>query len=477
MSVIKEIIRETELTNELANGSGAFKVNGTQYTFQGDCSLLAVARAVVEPLVPDGEKYKIHIKELYRPSLDDLQYESNSLTLMVLQNDDFHDTYSDMKSELESHGYSQIDRFREYFMKQFSIKGQEAACAYVNEEYKSTVVIVATIGPQKFHLLCSSVLSLVPYFRKQEDIISEDHKAILQSFMEPDSGKFIALIAKEAKKYDFKTEYIKSALKGFKTGSLERRLSDIRGKLESNKRRIENLLRDIANHSEEARTLRAEETGLVLAIDNTEEKPLSDIFINSKDIEFVCINDGTITFDVSTKMVSFDSDTAERMLDNKHSTFYDPDGVSNPEEKILPEDMKMLMKAIFVDQTLGLNMSARYKLGMDGGISGCRGIIELKTKYPTSYANPHIFHYNCMGDYADQIAATIQSGDYEMSIMMCVASCGSLNVSDSSVMNQMMTDIYLERDDVNLRCVVLPNDDVVTFKEAIEYLKGEHVNE
>ena len=87
--------------------------------------------------------------------------------------------------------------------------------------------------------------------------------------------------------------------------------------------------------------------------------------------------------------------------------------------------------------------------------------------------NTHIDRFSCMGSYQNTINRMLKENDYISAIEQCVASCKSLNFADSTVMSEFMCRMYglQGHTNVNNRCLELPNGQIVTPKEAADWLR------
>ena len=77
-----------------------------------------------------------------------------------------------------------------------------------------------------------------------------------------------------------------------------------------------------------------------------------------------------------------------------------------------------------------------------------------------------------MGNYSATINQLLKDNDYIGAIEQCIASCKSLNFGDSTVMEEFMLRLYgISDQHVNIRCIELPNGEVVTPKNAVKWLR------
>ena len=82
------------------------------------------------------------------------------------------------------------------------------------------------------------------------------------------------------------------------------------------------------------------------------------------------------------------------------------------------------------------------------------------------FRSPHIQNHACMGGYVETINILLADRNYIGAIEQCVASCKSLNFTDTTVMGEFMKTMWQSP----IKCVELPDGRVVSAAEAIKWL-------
>ena len=195
-----------------------------------------------------------------------------------------------------------------------------------------------------------------------------------------------------------------------------------------------------------------------------------EYFLVNKNLVLESTRGNDITFSVSTYLEYFDEDAAETMINKKDSYLYER-GRSN----IPVEDMRSLLKAIFIDQKLRIKTCASYTITIPGGVHANSGH-TFGHEFSASMPNPHIQYYSCLGNYTRQIIEFMSNGNYIGAIEQCVASAKSLGFHDSTVMERFMGILYGNDTSCNNRCIEVPTGEILKPKEAILWLR-EHADE
>ena len=203
--------------------------------------------------------------------------------------------------------------------------------------------------------------------------------------------------------------------------------------------------------------------GLKMKIEESDNNSeIMDYFLCNKRLFLKEATDnGTIEFVVKDYVTYFDEEMVERVLGNERSYIYSHSRDYNK------SDVKKLMRAIFIDQTLKLKFCAAYMLDIRNQRLRALSDYDFGDDINGAIPNFHIQGYSCLGNYERIINESMRKNDYIGVLEQCVASCKSLNFSDSTVMETFMSRFASNRN----KCIELPNGDAVTFSDAIKFLK------
>ena len=84
--------------------------------------------------------------------------------------------------------------------------------------------------------------------------------------------------------------------------------------------------------------------------------------------------------------------------------------------------------------------------------------------------NPHISHYECLGNYSRRINEHLSKSDYIGVLENAIASAMSVNVTDSPVLRSFVIDIF---SGVGGSCFELEDGRKMNIQEVREYVKKE----
>lgn len=487
--MFKDIVQRTEFTSDIANEVFS---NITSDRFDRDTSFRSTLRALLAPRIGRDDRIDLSICK-YAYSSSDLSGASinSALGAVTPYNLDLiHDriiitnfAHSEQEAnyawmelikstwEDRRQGWQRLEKVTDFFRKTFYV------LCYINPHSRSVAIYTEGMDVRKMHYLQCSILAFLPWYFSPEDGLTPLELELINSLREKTPDKYLECIAKIAEQYDFRTEMIRRSLAGFE----QRFEIDERERERNNLDRIDRDLRDLRSRMEAYYTARRESElrilGLTEKIESmSDESELMDYFIHNKMIDFDSLDDSSLTFSAHTFIEFFDEDIAERAIRNKSSYIYRPGHAVHSEHPIAPDDMAMLMNAVFIDRSLRIKTCAAYTLYLNTGrVDGVRRH-EYNKSCSQHTPNVHIDQYGCIGSYESHINECLQNRDYIGAIEQCVASCKSLNFGDSTVMEEFMRRMYgtsRYSESVNVRCIELPDNTVATPLEAIEFLKKE----
>ena len=236
---------------------------------------------------------------------------------------------------------------------------------------------------------------------------------------------------------------------------------------------IDNLEEEISRYLSDKREADTMLLGIETKIAQEQENEDSEImqyFLCNKKLQLNTVNDSIMTFSCEDYLTYFDEEMAKSMIDNPRSYVYVPNGRAC-NNYIKAEDMKRLMYAIFIDQTLRIKFCAAYQFELGRRVRALSGF-DYDSNFKNCMPNPHTDHYSCMGNYEREITNRIRENDYIGAIEQAIASCKSLNFGDSTVMKRFIEQMYGLDGYTHNVCVELPDGKFVTPKEAAEFLKN-----
>ena len=485
--MFKKSIAITPLTTDTAND---YFQNIRGNKFGQDNSFLATLRALVAPRIKDGESINLNFtssnynsdaissvpadravnaicSDMLRDSDGNLVVHSftssqeNNLANMRLIESRFTSCYP---------GYHRLEKGRDFYRKSFAVD------CYINAERKNVAVFVDNLDNKKLHYLQVSILAFLPWYFNPEDGVSELEMELLYSLRETSPDKYENCITRIAEQYDFRTARVRKLLRGFETRYEQLECDRVKNEIQRCDMEIDRLNNSIGAMFGKRNDFCIRLLGLERKIaEGGEESEIMDYFLCNGKLYLENVTNNDMYFCVRDYLEYFDPEMAERSISNYRSYVY-PDGADSSYRGISANDMKMLMMEIFVSETprLRIRFCAAYRFDLNGSVSAMQGH-EFPMEYADCMPNTHINRFSCMGNYQATINNLLKNRNYIGALEQCIASCKSLNFGDSTVMREFMSTMW-GGNDVNNRCIELPDGSVVKPIEAIRWLKQQENN-
>lgn len=191
--MFKTSITSTPFTSEAAN---SFFQNITGSYFGNDCSFLSTLRALVAPRIKEDESVYLtfgstnydgntirNVPAERAVSAICSSYQMNASGALIV-----HSFNADQNSNLACMQivedkftsiypeYHRLDKVKAFYRKSFNVD------CYINPDKKSVIVFVDNLDVKKMHYLQVSILAFMPWYLNQDDGLTEDELALMQSF-------------------------------------------------------------------------------------------------------------------------------------------------------------------------------------------------------------------------------------------------------------------------------------------------------
>ena len=485
--MFKAVINSSPLVSDVAND---YFQNITGDSFQSDVSFLATLRALVAPRMQEGDSIYVNyrrsnftaddvrnigLKKFVRTYIFDDTYVSNGTITIHNCTGNQDGNYATIEAVKSTFcdvypKWHRLEKVTDFFRKQFYV------VCFIDPESKRVFIIADNMDIRKHHYLQCSILAFLPWYFDPEKGVTELEMNLIKSLREKSPNMYEDCIAEIARQYDFKTARVRKLLAGFETRFERQECEKIRGNIQSIDYNIDSLSSQIADYLKRRRDNEIKLLGLETRIaKGNEESEIMEYFLSNDKLHLESVNNSTMTFVATGYLEFFDEEYAKSVIDNDDSYVYLPRG-RRCNNYIQHDDMKMLMEAIFLKQSIRIKMCAAYRFEFGVQVAGLKGY-HYSSDFREFTPNTHIDAYQCLGNYRQAINQLIKDNNYIMALEQCIASVKSLNFGDSTVMSEFMSRMYGISDyNVNIRCIELPDGRVVEPKEAIEYLKSE-VNE
>lgn len=473
-------ITSTPLTNDAANAYFNNRIFGN--TWNRDITFLATLRALLDTRMSEDDVVELYfttssysqrdlVNASERSAINAVGcIRDNTVSVHSFCNGtpDINTAWMDFVEknfERLRPGWHRLEKVTMFFRKAFKV------LCYINPETRNVSIFVDNLDTTHMHYLQCGIFSFMPWYFNQEAGVSELEMDLIKSLRNKTPDKYQECIAKIAERYDFKTARIRQLLAGFETRYERVQLDDIRYRLQSTINSINEMNDRISSYLRQQRDYEVELLGYETKIAQSqgEDSEIMEYFLCNKHLNLESVDDTRMKFVVTDYVSYFDEEIIRRVLDNPTSFIYRTDGRDHG-NIISHDDMKLLMEAIFIDETLKMRFCAAYQFELGGNVQALSNYnypAECREYMP----NPHIDRYRCMGNYGKIINERLRDHDYIGAIEQCIASCKSLNFGDSPVMSDFMNRMYGLGGYGAVKCIELPDGKIVTPKDAIKYLK------
>ena len=432
----------------------------------GDVVLESVIRALLYPRMSDDESLTLAYTPcrsvgLYKDGENEEEEKRRYFekligktcdTLESIQNYFLLANTSDYAVDFIEHNFPLTDKFKKiekvsvFYQKSFKV------VCYCCPENRTTIVFMNNCSIESLHYLGVSVLTMFPWFFDPKKGITELEKKLLESLREKSPDSFLKCMKEYENVYDVRSIFLQK-LAGFEKKVEEREIQKINSDIDYVDGEIQNLERRIADYLRSRREYEDRLIGFQLKADESENE-LMEYFKCNKHVSLEYVNNDRVGFVATAIVDNFDEDMAETMLNNSSSFVYRSNTRYNN------DDIKMLIKAIFIDRTIKLKFCEAFELDASGNVTPLAGYDYDETKYGDCMPNPHIDRYSCLGNYRQEITECAKHRNYVGVIGLCINSAASLNWGDSTVMEEFFR--RLNRSD--RACFITPEGEVVNVK-------------
>ena len=481
--MFRACIQKTPLTSDAAND---FFQNITGSSYGGDVSFLATLRALLTDRMKEGDEISVRfsVSTYSKQTLTGASDESvvsaicrsfiaeeriNTICVHSFSSDHESNLYNmeiiERAFENKYPGYHCLGKVSEFYKKSFAV------LCYINPDMRDVVLFVDNLDLRRLHYLQVSILAFLPWYFNPGQGISDLEMKLIYSLRETTPDKYMDCLNQIASKYDFRSAQIKKLLTGFELRFEKEECDRERQRSLDCVSEINSLNERIGELIAHKRNLDISILGLMKKIeDGGDDSEIMDYFLCNHKLTLESVDGTSMSFAVKDYITYFDSEMAERTIDNQNSYVYEGGGHSRTGK----DDMKMLLKEIFVSDAprIRIKTCASYSFNINGSVHP-NGDHNFGFEFSDCMPNPHIDRYSCMGNYTRTINNLLTDRNYIGAIEQCVASCKSLNWGDSAVMSVFM-DTMWGHGGYNNRCLELQNGSVVKPADAIKWLKEQN---
>lgn len=435
--------------------------------FNGDMSFAATARALLLPRIGDDRIRIRYNSSTYRRS----QFQNNDFKIMAMHmvrditaqnqltihnlramgDDDraaAFEAFDDPEHGLVASykGFVEHETIKKFM---YDNADQTKVRVYINEDLKSTIILVDSLTVRRWHL----IESLLPqyfkwYFKDQPLVLGSEEHNLLKSLTVRNPTEYQRLIEEFADKYDMRGLLIKQVLFEFERHARGAQLDIVVNSLSDLHEHMRDLMEEYARLLNRADELNMQEIGLREAMNNAGAgSELVDYFNANKTLTPVRTEDTRFDFIVKTYLDSFDLDMYDKMSRRPMSHIFEGYSIHKADFKT-PKARKKLLDVIFSDDPLlRVKMCAIYSLDIRGHVrtySGYTFPADCSDRLP----NPHLQHHACIGNHERFIIERLNAGDTLGAIEQCISSAKSLNLGEGLTVRPFLADLFNSDDKI-----------------------------
>ena len=331
----------------------------------------------------------------------------------------------------------------------------------INEKERRTVIYVSALSVRVFQIFGGMLSRLAPWYFKEKPLTGDERAAALALLRGDES--FAAAEAAFSERFDFRTNEIRSMIRGFSVSFYERQLRDMEKNLERKERDYNMAYDRCVTALRELRDLQEKHTAATLMRDKKDtsaEDALIEYCIRNRAVHLDSVENSSIVFYVLTYLGFYDVRLAENVIRVKDSPVYRYSHLPSP------KDTERFFRALFLDETIRLRMRAAYRLNFSEYRAD--GIMDFQ--YGPDAAeyldNTHISRASCIGGHRNASVDMMRAGDYTGAINEFVVSAGNISIGDGAIFGTFVDDLTRS----SRKCIELPDGTLVTPQQASEWL-------
>lgn len=442
------------------------KITGT--SVNNDWSFLATLRAFLGKRIGDKSMafFPMALRNTGEFSAEELKLGCDCLRLIYFRNvrGEIDEAVATIREAIDHiDGFTSVTKVTQFFSGAFPVY------AWSCEERNAAVILTGTVDTRKLHVLQACIPTVLPwYFPNVEDgkKYTDDEYALCNSLNKSTPDEYKAVIRRIAAQYDIREVVVRKKLTGItkrfheiELKNAERSIEDYEYRICEAYAQIDDLLRDRENTMTRVYGLKARLS------EGGAGNDLVDYFLYNRGVDLKSVDGTSVEFTAFGYLENWDDDRAECIIDNLDSYPYDEAANYGFDR----EDIQRLFNAVFMDRSIRIRIYADYQIDLGGSVN-TRQFESHNVDLITYLPNPHIYHYDCLGDYKRRILECLHGGSVVQAFEYCVASSRSLNWSDSTVLTRFMRDICDDMDD--LACFELPDGTNVDIHQAITWCKS-----
>lgn len=308
-------------------------------------------------------------------------------------------------------------------------------------------------------------LLLKPYTDKENSFLSKLSDAVCKDSLTQleDSNEIYEDLAYLIKQSLNMNDIRKERLRSFSHFSIDKRLRELYNLISSIEDEISNLTDELRRKTINKNDLIHQRAYLTLQRDNDDNVEF-DEFLDMLFEKFIDIK-------IRNTQVEF---FHKSLLSNVVGKQFLEDTLNSPVTSSWGNDLKTLLRAIFVDETVNLQMQSCYYIDFETNRIDT-WLRDYSSEYPQEvqncFPNPHHHQYNCIGENREYLQADAVNGDYYSVLCRLTYLTGSINLEEEPTFEAFVSMLrsYINGRNEDCKCFVL-NGDYFTAKEVLSQI-------
>ena len=467
--MFKEIINSTPFVGVYCEGALGYAKGGA---YGLDRSLTSTLRALLYNRIPHDKALRVAINTVLgsrsnvgRIFSDYIAPLSNTLDIISVNSEAFDRLDDDVL--WGERGYKKVEKVTIFFRKSFK------TLCYIREEEQKSVVMVDNLDVRKLHFIQCAIPVFLPWFFTPENKLNDDEIKLIQSLAGNDSKAYTDALETiyNSLNLDLREGAIRSMLNGFEKRIFEASIQNLKNSIEMLERDIQARFDAIRDRMQDKTTKEIMLRGYLATRDQQATNEISDYFVANRSVDIEAVDGDRITFIPYGYMSFWDDNEFESLVTYEYSDLYE-----YGDRSFSRNDKALIMRAIFEEKVLKIKVCAAYSINLGAGgdrrVSGHSGY-GYPGKFSDYMKNPHIDHYNCLGNYQYSINESLANGNVIMAVEQTIMSSRSLNLSDGAVMRQFYQSVFRSNSPAFFE---LPDGRSVNTTEALKWLKEREGN-
>lgn len=463
-------IRSTKLTGTLADNMFR-RINGPDY--DGDVSFVSTLRALLMNRMPNGAGIDLYhqTRFLNDESLNIASQActSNAITVICcLTSLEANKATNESRFDgiAVPNGYEEIKDVRAFF-------SQKMMCrAFICEEIRSTIVVIADMDMKRYHLVQCIVPKLIPWYFTGSALTANE-RTLLHSLYGRVYTVYEQAIARMTDNEDFKARVMSATLNSMKRRSLENQKMSVETAIETCNTRIRDLNDKISDYLRDKNNYLHRLIGIETAIvkDDNEDasKELNDFLKTVNCIECVdCGDTNSIAVIVKGYLDVYDPEDYRSVARNAGSWYWNnPTTDFHADFRPQPARKKLLDSIFGVNPIFKIRTCGYYRLNLSDCMVRSSSFYDYGRAYNDCYANPHLQYHACLGSYRSVINEALGEGNLIAALSRCITSVHSVNVVEAASFAHTCRDLFT---DYNRPYLEGPDGKSYTTLQAYQYL-------